>query len=123
MYTSARVPKVMSTPCVAVLVQSDTWRDGGSLSATVLDGDRQRSFWLQTNRWDHPRDSGHENLFVSEGERPESKDVMIGIASTEEWQWLTYLQRVDDASAEPESRLRFRQIVDALRVRHSATPT
>ena len=108
---------------MAALVTSDIWRDGGSLSATVLDGDGHRSFWLQTNRWNHPRNAGHENLFVSDGDRPESKSVLVAIASTEEARWLAFLEKVDDSVASPDSRKRFRSMVAKLRARHSTAST
>jgi len=119
MYTLTSMPDVMSTRRVAVLVQSDIWRDGGSLSATVLHGDRHRSFWLDTDRLDDSHD-GHRNLFVSDGERPESREVMIAMASTEELRWLSYLEQVDDAAAADGSRRQFRRMIDVLRSRHGA---
>jgi len=89
------------------LIQSDKWRDGGSMSAIVLDEGRHRSFWLQANRWNHPRDAGHEHLFVSDGDDPEKMEQRIEISSIEERQWLDYLTRVDNSDTKPESRLKF----------------
>jgi hypothetical protein len=102
---------------MASLIHSERWRDGGSISAIVLDGQRHWAFWLQTNRWNHPRDAGHENLFVSEGDDPESKRNRIEIASAEERQWLDYLVRVDNSDAGEEPKEQFRTMIDVLRAR------
>lgn len=56
-----------------ILIISEIWRDGGSLSATVSDGESLRSFWLQTNAWDSPSGMGHLELYVSEGSTPIQK--------------------------------------------------
>lgn len=99
------------------LVQSDRWRDGGSISAVISDCGEFRSFWLQTKRWDHPRDAGHEHLFVSRGSQPEAMQGRIAISSVEEFRWLDYLLHVDDRDAEVGSRETFRKLIDVLRSR------
>jgi hypothetical protein len=104
---------------MALLIQSYRWRDGGSISAIVLDGERCRAFWLQTNDWDHPRNAGHDNLFVSEGDAPELKQKKIEIASDEERQWLDYLARVDDSGAKDESKEQLQAMICVLRARGS----
>ena len=107
---------------MASLIKSDGWRDGGSISAVVLDGEQRRAFWLQTNHWDHPRDAGHDNLFVSEGDAPESKQKRVEIASAEERQWLDYLARVDDSGAKDESKAQFQAMIHVLRARQKDLP-
>jgi hypothetical protein len=99
------------------LIQSDLWRDGGSLSATVLDGSKEISFWLQTNDWNHPEQAGHEHLFISNGTDAEAKESRIPISSIEEAHWLDYLVVVDDFRVDDESRGYFRKIVEVLKKR------
>jgi hypothetical protein len=100
------------------LIQSDRWRDGGSISAVVLDGTQHRSFWLQTNSWDHPRQAGHEHLFVSGGDNPEAKENRIEISSVEEQRWLDYLVRVNDTDATLESKDQFQKMIGVLQRRN-----
>jgi len=100
-------------------MRSDIWRDGGSLSATVLEGDQRKSFWLKTNSWMKPQDAGHEHLFVSEGDVPEAMQHRIEISSPEEGKWLNYLMGVDDSGAEPISKERFRNLIAVLQARRS----
>ena len=107
---------------MASLIESDIWRDGGSISAVVLDGELHRAFWLQTNRWDHPRDAGHDNLFVSEGDRPELKQKIVEVASADERQWLDYLSRVDYTEAESASKEQFQAMLRELRARQKDLP-
>ena len=101
------------------LIGSDIWRDGGSLSAVVLDRDGPRSFWLQTNSWNHPRERGHEHLFVSEGTNPESKVNRIDIASIDEHRWLDYLLEVEVSGANTESKKRFQELLAVLQARRT----
>ena len=107
---------------MASLIATERWRDGGSVSAIVLEGQQRRAFWLQANQWDHPRDAGHENLFVSEGDDPESKEKKIEIASAEERQWLEYLLGVDDSGVGEESKELFQTMIHALRARQKDLP-
>ena len=104
------------------LVQSDRWRDGGSFSAVISDGGEFRSFWLQTKRWDHPRDAGYEHLFVSRGAQPEAMQNQIAISSVEECRWLDYLLRVDDRDVEVGSKEAFREMIEVLRSRQKDSP-
>ena len=76
------------------LIESEVCRDGGSLSATVSDGDIVTSFWLQSSAWNRPSDKGHLELFVTHGPRPETKDIMIEIGSSDEIRWLNFLSEV-----------------------------
>jgi hypothetical protein len=99
------------------LITCEIWRDGGSISAVVLDGQRHKAFWLQTNHWNHPRERGHENLFVSEGNNPESKENRIEIASPIERQWMDYLARVDDGGAGQEEKKLFQTMIQLLQER------
>jgi hypothetical protein len=102
---------------MASLIESTRWRDGGSISAIVRDGQQHRAFWLQMNRWDHPRESRHENLFVSDGDDPESKQKMIAVASADERQCLDYLLRVDVSAAGTESQEAFQAMRQVLQAR------
>jgi len=104
---------------MASLVRCDIWRDGGSFSATVSDQEQHRSFWLQTNQWSHPRDRGHEHLFVSDGSDPEAMQHKIEVSSTEEGKWLDFLLGVDDTGAAPESKEVFRHMIGVLQARRT----
>ena len=106
---------------MASLINSESWRDGGSVSAIVLEGQQHRAFWLQSNKWNHPRDAGHENLFVSDGGDPESKQNKIEIASAEERQWLDYLVRVEVGDAGEASKEVFQVLIQVLRVRQKTS--
>jgi len=102
---------------MASLTFCDIYRDGGSLAATVLDGDRHLSFWLQTNFWNHPRDAGHENLFISDGDNPQAKTEKLGISSNEEHQWLNYLLQVNDTDVDADAKRHFRDLIAVLQSR------
>ena len=104
---------------MASLIASDRWRDGGSISAVVFDGQQHKAFWLETNQWDHPGNAGHENLFVSDGNNPESKENKIEVASTEERHWLDYLSRVDIGGVGEEAKKQFRAMIHVLRTRNA----
>lgn len=99
------------------LIQSEIWRDGGSLSAVITDGQRAISFWLQTNMWDKPSDKNHLELFVSEGDQPELKETRVGIASQEEVEWTEFLTGVSVEDAGEESQERFSEMLHVLRSR------
>ena len=104
---------------MASLIASDRWRDGGSISAVVFDGQQHRAFWLETNHWDHPKDAGHQNLFVSDGNDPELKKIRIEVGSTEERHWLDYLSRVDLSGVGEEAKRQFQTMIHVLRTRNS----
>jgi len=63
---------------------------------------------LQSNKWNHPRDAGHENLFVSDGDDPESKQNKIEIASAEERSGLIIWSEFEAVMLEKRPRKSFK---------------
>ena len=96
------------------LIQSEIWRDGGSLSAIVEDRQRVTSFWLQTNSWDRPTDREHLKLFVSDGEQPELKQTQVGVGSVEVARWTEFLSEASVEGATDESKERFSELLQVL---------
>jgi len=91
-WLSKRMTEGASSEDAPVLLDSEIWRDGGSLSATVADRGAMLSFWLETNRWDHPKDADHEHLYVTKGADPTRKEKRIEMASIPERRWLALLR-------------------------------
>lgn len=99
------------------LIDSDVWRDGGSLSATIADGSELKSFWLQTNDWDSPSEMDHLELYVSDGAKPELKETLIKLGSAAEAHWLSLLEQVSTESASDSSKETFSRLLKVLRKR------
>lgn len=97
------------------LISCEVWRDGGSYSATVSNGPRVVSLWLQINAWDRLEAAAYEALFVSEGPDPTQKErVAEGIESR---RWLAILEReVEIGAADGPSKTRLTELIRELRV-------
>jgi len=91
-WLSKRIMSAASPDNAPVLLDSEIWRDGGSLSARIADRGVILSFWLQTNGWDHPKDAGHVHLYVSKGANPQLKEKKVEMASVSERRWLALLR-------------------------------
>jgi|GEM_PF-5346550 hypothetical protein len=103
------------------VLNAGTYRDGGSIFATVAAATQTLSFFLQTNHWDHPRDAGHENLFISKGDRPEATETKLTIGSTEERQWLAFLITADPSGLDLWAAELFQTMLKVLQARHPAS--
>jgi hypothetical protein len=99
------------------LINSEIWRDGGSLSAIISDGQRVTSFWLQTNMWDKPSEKQHLELFVSHGGQPELKEAFVARGSPEERNWITFLCEASLEDASDDAKERFSELLQILRDR------
>jgi hypothetical protein len=59
------------------LSAADVWRDGGSLSATLVRASQCVSLWLEVSDWDRPLEKTHGPLYVSEGSDPSIKQARV----------------------------------------------
>jgi hypothetical protein len=101
------------------LVAADIWRDGGSLSAVVLqDNGESISYWLQTTSWNHPREAAHSNLFVSPGSNPELLQRKVEIRSEEERQLLELLDATVITECDEEGQGHFARMLSILHDRN-----
>ena len=99
------------------LITCEIWRDGGSLSAIIADGQRATSFWLQTNMWDKPGEKQYLDLFVSHGDQPELKEILVPRGSPEERNWMAFLGEVSLEDSSDDAKERFSQLLQILRDR------
>lgn len=98
------------------LLTSELWRDGGSYSASLRDGERVVSLWLQVNEWDRPEEAAYETLFVSEGADPTKKERQLAHGA-EERRWLAILEsEIELGAADGSSQARLTELIGELRV-------
>lgn len=99
------------------LSSCEIWRDGGSYSTTLADGNRSVSLWLQVFQGECLEDRTHEGLFESDGTDPTVKQRLVPYGRSEQ-AWLLMLEQdVDTMSAAGEDIERFADFVAALRQR------
>ena len=103
---------------MGTVIRCDIWRDGGSISAVVSEGDRTLSFWLQTNDWNLRQEAGHLNLYLSEGMNPELKQTKIDLASADEYKWILYLLQLDTSKLNDWGVELFCKFLNTLKLRH-----
>jgi len=113
-WLSKRMMAAANSENAPVLLDSEIWRDGGSLSATVADRGAMLSFWLQANGWDHPQEAGHVHLYVSKGANPTRKEKRVEIASTSERRWLALLRRAKIDLVEVSDQDHFKRLLAIL---------
>lgn len=88
------------------LLRCESWGDGGFYSASLSDGGRVVSLWLQVN----------ESLFLSEGSDPTKKERQVA-HGTEERRWLAVLEReVEPGAADAPTKARLAELIREVRV-------
>ena len=113
-WLTKRMMSAVSPDQAPVLLDSEIWRDGGSLSARIADRGAMLSFWLQTNGWDHPKDAGHEHLYVSKGANPQLKEKKIEMGSVSERRWLSLLRGAKIDLVETRKQEHFKRMLAIL---------
>jgi len=97
------------------LTDCEIWRDGGSCSVTLAEGDRVTSLWLQVSSWDRPGDRRHVALFVSDGHDATRKEQQVPLGEPTQ-DWLRILEHgVLRKTGQPEIDSRFDEFVAHLR--------